>query len=222
MSKISAIIRVKNEEKYVGFCIQSILDTFIKPELIIVNDNSTDNSIDIINHFKEDKSIKSNDRRYTDIKIVNIENYTPGKAINLGVKRATEQYILVISAHCKIVNIDIQKTIKNLDENYAIFGNQIPIWNGKRILKRYIWSNFKEKSEINMFSKDENRYFFHNAFSFFTKKTLVDFPFNEILVGKEDRYWANDYISKDNKVVYMPENIVEHYFTENGSTWKNL
>ncbi len=222
MTKISAIIRVKNEEKYIGFCIQSILDFFNKPEIIIVNDESTDNTIDIINHFKEDKSIKSKDKRYTNIKIIDIDDYTPGKSINIGVKQASNDFILIISAHCKIIKFDKKNTFEYLNKNYAIFGNQIPIWNGKRILKRYIWSNFKQKKEINMFSKEENRYFFHNAFSMFNKSLLTNNPFNENLIGKEDRYWANDFIKSKNKIIYLPNNEVEHYYTDNGATWKNL
>ena len=49
----------------------------------------------------------------------------------------------------------------------AVFGNQTPKWNGKRIAKRYIWSHFHEKNIIeNMFSKLENRYFFHKMYNY--------------------------------------------------------
>ncbi len=220
--KITAIIRVKNEERYIGFCIQSVLDHFKDSQIIIINDNSNDNSIDIINHFKKDNSLKSNDKRYSDIDIVNIDNYTPGKALNIGVSKADNNFILIISAHCKIIRFNNEKTFNYLNNQDVIFGNQIPIWNGKRIKKRYIWSNFGEISKENYFSKDENRYFFHNAFSMFCKKTLIEYPFNENLVSKEDRYWANNYINSNNKIIYLHDNVVEHYYTSNGSTWKNL
>ena len=222
MSKITAIIRVKNEQSYIGFCIQSILDFFNKPEIIIINNNSNDQSIEIINHFKEDKTFKSMDKRYTDIKILDINKYTPGKALNLGVSEASHEYILIISAHCKIINFDKKNTFDYLDKNYAVFGNQLPIWNGKKILKRYIWSNFIEKKQINLYSEEEKRYFFHNAFSLFKKSTLMKYPFNENLIAKEDRYWANNFIKNKNKILYNPSNIVEHYYTNNGATWKNL
>ena len=59
----------------------------------------------------------------------------------------------------------------NKSKDYVgIFGNQNPIWNGKKINKRYIWSHFVETEEENMFSKMEDRYFFHNAVSFFRKE----------------------------------------------------
>ena len=220
--KISVIIRVKNEEAYIGFCIQSILDNFEDVQIIIVNNNSTDNTLEIINHFKKDISLNSNDRRYCEIDVINIDHYTPGKALNMGVMKSKNKYILIISAHCKIIKFNTKKTFEILNKEKVLFGNQIPIWNGKRIKKRYIWSNFGSVKKTNYFSKQENRYFLHNAFSFFTKKILLQHPFNENLISKEDRYWANNYISLRKNIVYAPFNTVEHYYTYNGATWKNL
>ena len=65
-----------------------------------------------------------------------------------------------MSAHCVLKKINIQKSFKDLNKFVAIFGNQVPIWKGKRIKKRYIWSHFVNKPIINMFSKLEDRFFF--------------------------------------------------------------
>ena len=72
-------------------------------------------------------------------------------------------------------------------------------YKGKKVIKRYLWSHFKDSKEVDMFSDMENRHFFHNAISFFKKETLIDRPFNEVLVGKEDRYWANKMIKRKMK-----------------------
>ena len=42
MDDISVIIRVRNEENWLGHSIQSILDYFKHPEIIIVDNNSND------------------------------------------------------------------------------------------------------------------------------------------------------------------------------------
>ena len=93
---------------------------------------------------------------------------------------------------------------------------------GKKITKRYLWSHFSNKPVINMFSKLENRYFLHNAFSIYQKKILKKFPFDENLAGKEDRYWVNKIIKKGYKFLYDPNIIVDHHYTENGNTWKGI
>ena len=76
MDNISVIIRNRNEERYIGYAIQSVLDTFNKPEIIVVDNNSTDNSMGIVNMFKRDKLLKSDNNKYTEIKIYNIDSYT--------------------------------------------------------------------------------------------------------------------------------------------------
>lgn len=220
---VSIILRVKNEENHIGYCLQSILNTFDFPEIIVINNNSKDESMSIVKHFQRDTSLNSNDKRYTNIKIVDIDEYSPGKALNLGVQHSSNKFCLIISAHCKLIKFDLKKNINNLKNYIAIYGKQKPIWNGKQITKRYIWSNFGENNKINYFSKQENRYFFHNAFSFFKKQTLINFPFNEKLTSKEDRYWAQNIIeNKGKSILYYSKNLVEHYYTKNGATWKNI
>ena len=90
-----------------------------------------------------------------------------------------------MSAHCVLKKINIDSLKTKIKKYCGIFGNQNPIWNGKKITKRYIWSHFIEKEKENMFSNLENRYFFHNAISFFSKKTLKKKPFDEFIQGKE-------------------------------------
>ena len=221
--KISVIIRVRNEEQWIGHTIQSILDNIENPDIIIIDNNSTDNTINIVNSFKHDKDLKlDKDKNYTNVKIFNINNYSPGKALNLGVKKSKNNIILIISSHCVLKHINLRKHIDDLKQYVCVFGKQNPIWRGKRISKRYIWSHFIDKKIINMFSKLENRYFLHNAISIFQKKFLLTHPFNENLIGKEDRYWAQEIINKKKSFLYDPALEVDHHYTSNGNTWKGL
>ena len=73
-----------------------------------------------------------------------------------------------------------------------------------------------------MYSKLENRYFLHNALAIYNKNILKKYPFNENLVGKEDRYWANKIIKKNKKILYDPSLEAFHHYTKNGNTWKGI
>ena len=73
-----------------------------------------------------------------------------------------------------------------------------------------------------MFSDIEDRYFFHNALSFFKKSDIIKFPFNENLTGKEDRYWAIDMVKEGKSYIYVPSFLADHHYTENGNTWKGI
>ena len=59
--KFSIIVPVYNCQDYISRCIESVLNqTYKNLELIIVNDGSTDNSLEIIKQYsKEDKRIYS-------------------------------------------------------------------------------------------------------------------------------------------------------------------
>ena len=129
---------------------------------------------------------------------------------------------MILSAHCVLKNCKENFIIDLLKKNVCVFGKQIPVWKGKKISKRYIWSHFGEKKMKNFFSKLENRYFLHNALAIYTKKILKKFPFDENLTGKEDRYWAHKIVNKKLNYIYEPDLIAEHHYTSNGNTWKGI
>jgi len=210
--KVSVIIRNQNENEYIGFAIQSCLDFFDKPEIIVVDNNSTDDSLHTVNLFKD----------RTTIKIIPINDYTPGKSINLGVKHATKDIVLVLSAHSQITKVNLRAIKDDLNRAVAVFGQQIPIYKGKKISKRYIWSHFKKGHIVNMFSKIENRYFLHNAFCFYNRQFLLNNPMPEQYAGKEDRYWAVDIVNKGYNYYYDSTHKINHFYTTNGATWKGI
>jgi len=199
--KISVVIRTRNEEKYIGFSIQSCID------------NSSDETLKIVSLF--DKH---------DIKIYKIKkSYSPGYSLNYGVSKCNNDLVLILSAHCQIINMNLKIVYELLIKHRAVFGNQIPIFYGKKISKRYIWSHFGKKEEINLYSSIEDRYFLHNAFCFYRKSFLELNPFDESLSGKEDRYWAINLVDKlEQSFIYSPNLEVYHFYTQKGATWKGI
>ena len=222
MKDISVIIRNRNESRWIGHSIQSCLENFIAPEIIIVNHKSNDDSLDIAKSFRHDPSLKPAIKNYCDVKIVNIDDYSPGKAINLGVSNASKKFVCVLSAHCIIQNIDQAFLFENLKKYPCVFGKQIPIYRGKKINPRYIWSHFGDNDVINMYSEQEGRLFLHNAFSFYQKSILSELPFNEDITSKEDRLWALSLSKIKKSFLYSSKLIAHHHYTNEGNTWKGI
>jgi len=105
----------------------------------------------------------------------------------------------------------------------AVFGNQMPIYKGKKISKRYIWSHFTKDMTENLYSDIEDRYFLHNAFCFYEKNFLLKNPMPEQYPGKEDRFWARDIVEKGHKYMYDGNHLkCNHFYTGNGATWKGI
>ncbi|MBR1610079.1 MAG: glycosyltransferase family 2 protein, partial [Methanobrevibacter sp.] len=82
MPKISVILPVFNSEKFIKKSVESVLSQTLDDfELIIVNDGSTDNTLNIINSFKDSR-----------IKILNQSNQGPGAARNAAFKVVKGDY----------------------------------------------------------------------------------------------------------------------------------
>ncbi|MDA7677022.1 glycosyltransferase family 2 protein [bacterium] len=222
MKDVSVIIRNKNEERWIGHAIQSALEHLLAPEIIVINNNSTDDSMDIVRSFRHDPALEKSEKNYSTVKVGNINDYTPGKALNLGVSMCVNEVILILSAHAIINFIDSEKIYQYLDSYACVFGKQIPIYNGRKITPRYIWSHFSDNVQENMYSDLEDRYFLHNAACFYTKSALTQLPFDENIAGKEDRIWAKECVGSNMKYLYTPELQVHHHFTIQGNTWRGV
>lgn len=89
--KISIIIPVYNTEKYLERCLKTVINQSLKEiEIIIVNDCSPDNSLEIIKKFEE------KDRRI--ILIDKEKNEGLSEARNSGIKLAKGEYILHVDS----------------------------------------------------------------------------------------------------------------------------
>lgn len=78
---VSVIVPVYNNENYIGRCIQSLLSQdYTDYEIIVVNDGSTDGTIEKIEAFNSDK-----------IRLFTIKNSGPSAARNYGIGKCSEK-----------------------------------------------------------------------------------------------------------------------------------
>jgi glycosyltransferase involved in cell wall biosynthesis len=85
--KVSVIIPLYNQKKYIGEAIKSVLDqTYSNIEIIVVNDGSTDDPFPVIQKF-----VKR-------IRLINQKNCGLAEARNTGIKAAEGEYIQFLDA----------------------------------------------------------------------------------------------------------------------------
>ncbi len=110
----SIVMPVYNKEKYIKTTIDSILNqSYSKFELIIVNDQSTDGSLDIIQSYKDERIV-----------LINKINGGSSSARNLGIINSKNKYIAFIDADDYWYS-DFLETMKNLIvkfSTYKVFG----------------------------------------------------------------------------------------------------
>tara|TARA_B100000925_G_scaffold290894_1_gene277256 strand:+ start:220 stop:1218 length:999 start_codon:yes stop_codon:yes gene_type:complete len=129
---VSIIIPTLNEENYIADCLESLLASLTdckEYEIIIVDGESNDNTINIVNQFR-----KNNQR----IKIINNPKKIAPSALNLGVEASKYDIIIRCDAHAYYPSEYIQNNIDLLissDEKTMNVGG-------------YIYSKSKDKNLI--------------------------------------------------------------------------
>ncbi len=148
MPKVSIIIPFYNTEKYIGKCLETVVNqTLDDIEVICVNDCSTDNSLDVVYDFaNKDKRIKV---------INNPLNLKQGASRNIGIKMATGEYIGFIDSD-DWIDLDyfekLYVAVKKHNSDIALATN-VRIGNGKTkkrliIEKEEFKTNLQEKFDI--------------------------------------------------------------------------
>ncbi|MBC69387.1 glycosyltransferase [Acinetobacter sp.] len=195
---LSIIIRTKNEERWIGLCLERIKSQNYKNyEIILVDSGSSDNTIEKA-------------KRHGINKLVLIDDYKPGKAINKGIEESNGEFIVILSAHCLPVKNDwlndLLEEINSNDELAGVYGKQVPMHFSSDEDKRDLLIVFGEDPRIQV--KDS---FFHNANSIIKKKVWENIKFNDSISNIEDRVWAEEVLRNNLKLKYTPKAAVYHY-----------
>lgn len=104
MPKVSIVMPMYNQENYIGECLESVINQTLEDiEIIIVNDGSKDKSLEIVQKYAK------NDPR---IIIIDKPNTGYGDSMNVGIDRATGEYIGIVETD-DFVALDMYETLYN-------------------------------------------------------------------------------------------------------------
>ncbi len=168
--KVSVIIPAYNEEKNIKQCIESIKDSKYpkeKIEIIVVDDGSTDNTIDAVKGFK-------------DVKILQQNHGGKSEALNLGTSKASYDFILSIDADTIIDKNCIKEIVKPLkDKRVGATTGVSKVRNTKKMIGifqniEYHYNNLIRNSFSKMFN---NGIWFFGALACYRKSTLKKIGF---------------------------------------------
>lgn len=110
--KVSVIVPIYNTAKYLPKCLDSITDqTYQNLEIILIDDGSTDNSGKIADNYAK------NDKR---IKVVHQKNQGQSAARNVGLSKATGEYISFVDSDDEIKNTFIEDLFLAYSDNTSI------------------------------------------------------------------------------------------------------
>ena len=113
---VTIIIPAYNEEKIIDTCLESVSKLnypVSKYEVLIVNDGSTDKTVEIAETFTN---------KYKNMKLLTKKNGGKGSAQNLGLEHAKGIYILVTDADAVVEKEWISKMVEDLDKFDLVLG----------------------------------------------------------------------------------------------------
>ena len=144
----SIIVPVYNIEKYIGECIESVLNqTFTDFELILIDDGSTDHSLEVIKQYQQ------TDNR---ILIIHQENAGPGSARNAGIRQARGECIVFFDGDDFLVREDALEYLHQFKAGQDILVYPIKYMSDYNKVVRD--SNVKYEDALNQASSCEGLY----------------------------------------------------------------
>lgn len=210
MPQVSIIMPCHNGERYISDAIKSVISqTYQDWELLIIDDNSTDNSVSVIESFTK-KDVR--------IKLFHTEKSTgfPATPRNIGIKQAQGRYISFLDCDDVWLPTKLEK--------------QIPLLNGKNAICYSYYEKIAENGDRT------NRILKFPPFTTYKKllKTCVIGNLTGIydtqLVGKvyqkeihqEDYVMWLDILHKSDKAICCEENLALYRLSSNSVTSSKL
>jgi len=196
--KVSIVIRTRNEEGWIWKCLLAISKQTITPhEIVLVDNASSDKTLEIAGKFPVSKVVK-------------IDDYSPGRALNLGISETSGDYIALISAHCVPTSdrwLEILVAGLSEDERLgACYGRQVPLPFTHPADKADLLSVFRPESRI-----QERDGYLNNANSILRREVWESIKFDENVSNIEDRVWGDSLVGIGLRIGYLAEAAVFHH-----------
>jgi len=194
--KASVIIRTKNEERWIESCLHAVFDQSYQDfEVVLVDNCSTDKTVERAQQFN--------------LTVVSIDGYLPGRALNEGIKHASGEILVFLSAHCIPADSEwLASLIRNFNDPQmaGVYGRQQPMAYSTDLDKRDLVTVFGLDRRV-----QEKDSFFHNANSAIRRDLWLEVPFDDQVKHIEDRIWAKEMLARGHTIIYEPDASVYHH-----------
>lgn len=217
MTKVSIVVPIFNSSRYLTRCIESLTSqTFKNLEIILVDDGSTDNSLEICNFYK---------LKDTRIKIIHKENGGLSEARNSGLDYAVGEYIIFVDSddYCdKEFVLKMYSEIESFKSEIVICGVSIDyISNNYSYIKSIDNKYYFGQSEISelVYKLDEVGLLNYAWNKIYKKSILVEnnLTFEKNAVPGEDIIFNSKYFQLINSANSIRDSLY-HYIREDNDS----
>lgn len=217
---ISVVIAARNEEQNLLNFLPSILEqTYNKYEVVVVNDRSWDETLDVLLAFEQ----KYSHLRIVDLPDLKKDGYAKKMAITLGIKGANYDRMVFIDADCKPVNEHwLSEMVKGFENNKMLVIGAGPYRRTKGLLNKLIRfdTNFIAMQYLS-FAKAGIPYMGVGRNLAYSKElydSVRGFKSHYYIPSGDDDLFVNEAGTRKNSTVIFNENAVT--FSEPKTTFK--
>jgi len=197
----SIVIRAYNEEKHIGRLLEGIRRQTLKDvEVIVVDSGSTDGTVSVAESFEA--------------RVVRIppDDFTCGRSLNLGVRLARRELVVIASAHTYPVYPDwLESLLRPFEED------NVALTYGKQ--RGPETAQFSEQQIYHQWYPDrsltrQSTAFCNNANAAIRRSLWERNPYDETLTGLEDLAWGKWAKEQGYDIAYVAEAEVIHVHHE--------
>jgi len=207
---ISIVIRVRNAENDLRRCLAGLREQQLPAEhtleIIVVDNESTDNSAEAARQFG------------ADVVSLSVQDFSWGRALNRGIARTAGDIVLLLSADAYPANnrwiMEMLVPFEN-PKVAAVYGRQVPrpdapIDEIVRLRKTFGETSRIAESVSEDFSLRGGKLPVSNACAAIRRRIWEKVPYDELVFAAEDRLWTNDILSMNCAVAYQSNACVYH------------
>ena len=206
--KVSVIVPVFNASKYISKTLDSIINQdFDSYEIIVVDDGSTDNSLEIIKETREKTEIPH--------KIIHQENAGVSVARNVGIDASTGDYLVFIDADDHVTSNHLS-TLYNGESDFSLI--LYVKEDGDRLIDMDAYTE-DVISTYDFIKKELNMEITFNFFQLMYRASIIkdnDIRFTPGVVYGEDTEFAHKALSNGKEIVI--NNEVTYYYVQHSDS----
>ena len=205
---VSVVIPVLNAAPYLPELFKALFSqaSVVPMEVILVDSMSTDKTCEIA-------------QSYDKVRVVPIENFSHGRARNLGVREAKGDIVVLMTQDA--VPRDSQWLANLLNPLNgpmvgATFSRQVPRTDARPMEVFFLESHFPDGGPVERKKQGDQplrfqvEVFFSNVSAAIPRDILLAHPFDEELIMSEDQQFARDILKAGYSTVYQPDSVVIH------------
>ena len=213
MKKVSIIVPVYNGQDFINKCLNSLINqTYSNVEIIVINDGSTDNSLDLLKKYN-DKII-----------LINKENSGVSDSRNLGLEKASGDYIMFCDIDDWYEKVTVEKAVCEIGNYDLLKYRETRVFSDGSSIKR------KENLAPMLYEKEEIDIVIRRLFDLswtthiycFIYKTEIikknNIRFNSKIRYVEDANFILQYLLKVKNIKVIDEYLYNYYENSNSVT----